>query len=273
MADKKAKVCVGLPIYGGIFPAFFFSTLELLKTLLKGEAMEGEFKTRVGDSLVSRARNNIVSDFMRTDCTHLLFLDCDLQFRPEQIVQLLNHDAPIVGALYPKKQMELGWVMNTFPGLTQPDQNGLLPVKCIGTGAMLIKREVIQQMQDAYPALRYDADAGGAGSCYDLFKVGTWPCAEIPRREFPQRKVDERYELPQSITSELTKMQDESRHLSEDWFFCYLAWNLGIPTFIDTRNVFYHWDGCTRYPLVPIPVENLPVPPSSPDNNGQRAAA
>jgi hypothetical protein len=268
-----AKVFIGLPIYGGVFPAFFVSVVNLIKS---GE-LHGEIHPVIGDSLVSRARNRIVADFLKSDCTHLLFLDCDLQFNPKQVKQLLGHGehCPIVCALYPKKQVELAWVMNIFTGVQTPDQNGLLPVKCAGTGAMLIRRDVIQKMQEAYPSLRYDEDAGGAGSKYDLFKVGTWPCAEIPRLEFPQKPVDSQFDLPKEIPAQLVKMRDESRYLSEDWFFCYLAWNLGIPTFIDTRNVFRHWDGCTSYPVGPIPTENLPAPaaPSEVQTGGQRVAA
>jgi hypothetical protein len=259
MAEQVAtKIFVALPIYGGVFPAFFTSIMRLIQS----KEVPCSFFPLVGDSLVSRARNRLVGEFLKSDCTHLLFLDCDLQFEPWQIKRLASHDAPIVGGLYPKKQVELGWVMNMFPEITEPDSTGLLPVKCIGTGAMMIKREVIQYMQDCYPMLRYDADAGDtSGSKYDLFKVGTWPCAEIPRTEFPQKPIRPRYELPAAIPAQLRKMQDESRHLSEDWFFCYLAWNLGIPTFADMRNVFYHWDGCTRFPIGPIPGEFLPSPP------------
>jgi len=260
------KVFVALPIYGGVFPAFFSSVMRLIQA----SPIQCEFFPLVGDSLVSRARNNLVYEFLKTDCTHLLFLDCDLQFNPWQIKRLLDHNAPIVGGLYPKKQNELAWVMNCFDKVKEPDANGLLPVKCIGTGAMMIRRDVIQTMQDAYPMLRYDADGGDkSASRWDLFKVGVWPCLEVPRQSFPQRPIGKDYELPETIESQLVKMRDESRHLSEDWFFCYLAWNLGIPTFADLRNVFHHWDGCTRYPTGPIPGENLPSPATA--SAGQRA--
>jgi hypothetical protein len=266
MSDTK-KVFIALPIYGGVHFAFFTSIMKLVQS-----GINATFDPLPGDSLVSRARNRLVARFLKSDCTHLLFLDSDLQFEPWQIKRLLSHDLDIVCGLYPKKQAELGWVMNIFPEVKDPDASGLLPVKCAGTGAMLISRSTIQRMQDAYPMLRYDADAGAAqGSHWDLFKVGVWPCLEIPRLEFPQKPIDARYDLPAEIPQQLRAMRDESRHNSEDWFFCYLAWNLGIPTFMDMRaGWFNHWDGNTKYPMGKVPVENLSGPSIA--QAGQRAA-
>lgn len=254
----NAKVFIALPIYGGVQSVFFQSLIRFVQK----PTVNYQIGFNCGDSLVSRARNNLVAQFLKSECTHLLFLDSDLEFQPEQISQLVNHGAEIVCGVYPKKQKELAYVFNIFDGLTEPDKNGLLPVKCAGTGAMLIRREVLEKMQEAYPALRYDDD-DGAGACskWDFFKVGVWPCAEVPRRKFPAVSVSGKYDLPKEVIKGLQAMRQESRHLSEDWFFCYLAWNLGIPTFADLRNLFYHWDGGTRYPIGDIPKTILASPP------------
>lgn len=263
MSKKKVapKVFVALPIYGGAHPVFFQSIIKLLHN----PPVQVQIATLIGDSLVSRARNNLVSQFLKSDCTHLLFIDSDLQFEPWQIKRLVDHGGEIVCGMYPKKQRQLGWVMNIFEGVDKGDSNGLLPVKCAGTGAMLIRRSVFEEMQEAYPSLRYDDDHGGdACSKWDFFKVGVWPCTDAPRKDFPARPIKTRYEVDGKVEVALEKMRQESRYLSEDWFFCYLAWNLGIPTFVDLKNVFRHWDAGTCYPLDPIPVENLP---SSPPNH------
>ncbi len=251
------KIFIALPIYGGAHGVFFQSLVRFIQK----PGINYELAFLCGDSLVSRARNNLVARFLKSDCTHLLFLDSDLEFAPDQITRLVNHGAEIVCGLYPKKQKELGWVINIFDGVNKGDSQGLLPVKCAGTGAMLIKRSVFEKMQDAYPQLKYDGDAGEEGhSKWDFFKVGVWPCAEVPRRKFPAVPVPDNYELDPGVEKGLLKMRQECRHLSEDWFFCYMAWNLGIPTFVDLKNVFYHWDGGTRYPLGEIPRDNLPSP-------------
>jgi hypothetical protein len=56
------------------------------------------------DSLVSRARNNLVAKAM-TDphATHVLFIDNDITWNPFDILKLIIADKPIVGGAYPLK--------------------------------------------------------------------------------------------------------------------------------------------------------------------------
>ncbi len=46
-----------------------------------------------GESLISRARNNLVSQFLRTSCTHLMFIDADLAFEAASVGRMLDLDA------------------------------------------------------------------------------------------------------------------------------------------------------------------------------------
>lgn len=210
---QAPKVFVGLPVYGGYHAHFVPCLLRL-----QGQApCSLVIRSFPGDSLVSRARNRLAREFLATDCTHLLFLDTDLIFSPEHIARLLGHGEPVVAGLYPKKQLELGWVCNVLDaedgGPGDPDDRGLHAVKYVGTGCLLIAREVFEALIEAHPELRYDADDGETpGDYWDFFRVGVWECPRTGRR----------------------------RYLSEDWWFCQMARDLGYTIWADTRVVLKH---------------------------------
>jgi hypothetical protein len=56
------------------------------------------------DSLVSRARNNLIAKAMSDpNATHFLFIDNDITWNPFDILKLIIADKPIVGGAYPLK--------------------------------------------------------------------------------------------------------------------------------------------------------------------------
>lgn len=57
------------------------------------------------DSLVSRARNNLVGKSMNDpSMTHILFIDNDITWNPVDIMKLLLHDKDVIGGIYPLKK-------------------------------------------------------------------------------------------------------------------------------------------------------------------------
>ena len=56
------------------------------------------------DSLVSRARNNLIARAMTDpDATHFLFIDNDISWDPVDILKLLIAEKDLVGGIYPLK--------------------------------------------------------------------------------------------------------------------------------------------------------------------------
>ena len=219
MIPDRPRVFVGLPVYGGYHSAF----VPCLARLIQTPPQNADFAIHAnpGDSLVSRSRNRLAAQFLRSDATHLLFLDTDLIFSPDQIGRLIAHDQPLVCGLYPKKQAQLAWVCNTLPhfGGADPD-TGLQRVLYAGTGCMLIRRDVFERVARIFPEIAYDPDDGeDPGAYHDFFKVGV--CVAQGRR----------------------------RYLSEDWFFCEMAAQAGFQVMMDTRVVLKHVGEAT-YPLV-----------------------
>jgi FkbM family methyltransferase len=211
------KLFVALPCYGDM-PAVF---VRCLASLIQNPPCSLQVKLAIGDSLVSRARNSLSADFLASDCTHLLFIDTDLIFSSEHIARLLSHEVPLVGGFYPKKQDgDLAWVCNALIENHPPEtERGLQELRYIGTGFMLVAREVFERMIDDREArfmpsaIAYKADQTGRDE-HDFWRVGVY----------------------------------QGRYLSEDWFFCQRALDLGYKVYGDTRVILKHW-GSAAYPL------------------------
>lgn len=216
---QEAKVFLGLPIYGAMDAQFAECLIHLH---LDPPGKEFLVCPNRGDSLVSRSRNTITANFLATDATHLLWLDSDLIFSPQHVKRILSHDRDVVGGFYPKKaQGPVQWVVNALDGgVDAPiDANGLQEIKYAGTGFMLIKRHVFEQMIERYgDQIGFIADETGRQE-YDFWSVGV-------------------YQFPDGTR----------RHLSEDWFFCQRWKDLGGKIWGDTRIVAKHV-GQAVYPL------------------------
>lgn len=215
---ERAEVFIALPTYSTWVGQFAMSLINALPR------MKAAICPAIGDSLVTRARNNIAHEFMKTDIPWLLFIDTDLEFPPEHIEHLISHDSrfPIVGGCYPKKKLgSPEWVLNAMPG-SSPDANGLQEVAEMGTGLLKIHRSVFAAVREAYPQLRYRCDAH-KDIRYDFFPVGTYRDATF-------------------------KPEDPARYLSEDWYICQLARAIGYRVFADTRCTAKH-HGSIAYPV------------------------
>ncbi len=217
LKHPQTKLFVGMPIYGGVDPHFFCSVIRMVT----------DFKTNtvvfplVGDSLVSRARNTLTRKFLDSDCTHLLFIDSDLIFSSDQIRRIVSHNEDVVGGFYPKKkQGDPELVCNALDQSPPMDERRLTQLKYIGTGFLCVKREVFDRMIEAYGKdLWYTSDNDCATVEYDFWSVGT-------------------YQYPDGT----------KRYLSEDWYFCQRALDLGFKVYGDNGILLRH-SGSAVYPL------------------------
>lgn len=193
-----------------------------MQSLMKFQAnpsVESSLNLKVGDSLVSRARNCLAADFLESDCTHLLFIDSDLIFSAEHIERLVSHDVDIIGGCYPAKaEGKIKWIVNSHSEPRHILENGLQEMRYVGTGFMLIKRRVFLRMIDEFD-LSYKPDESSRDVEWDFFAVGPY--------QFPD---------------------GSRRYLSEDWYFCQRALDLGFKVWADTRVILRHI-GQAIYPL------------------------
>lgn len=125
----------------------------------------------MGVSPVDNARNHIVEEFLKTDCTHLLFIDSDTVPPKNALKKLLAADREIVSALTPiiehdenRKNDSNGFYrkMNVV-GFNDKHVNeyiGLVPCKGAGSSCVLIKREVFEKMERPWYRFQYQDDNG-----------------------------------------------------------------------------------------------------------------
>ena len=193
-----------------------------------------------GESLITRARNNCVAEFMaHPEWTHLVFVDSDIGFSPQAFYRLLLSDHDVAAGVYPLKREN--WPAEGLPAHTtreaferrytaytvnaqqsddqgrirlMVDEDGFMQVEQAPTGFMAIKRSVFEKMIRAYPERRYVSDSDYSsdnGYHYTFFDC----------------TVD-----PQS-----------RRYLSEDYAFCRLWQHIGGTVHVDVQSNLTHQGG------------------------------
>ena len=146
------KILLAVPTYDGkigIKSAFQFASLSLVLQKLD---IGLELAQVSGCAIVSKARNLLVTQFMKSDCTHLLFVDADINWTASNVLQLVVKSKDIVSGLYPSRVEGKGVFLQVHEEQTE---TGLLRVMAVGTGFMLIARYVLQAMIDKRPELAY----------------------------------------------------------------------------------------------------------------------
>ncbi len=244
-------IMIGTPAYGGLCYVSYVQSLLSSMQFLSQHNIQIEPCFLSNESLIPRGRNTIVAKFLNNKkFTHLLFIDADLNWAAQSILRLVNHNKGIIGGLYPKKGYE--WqkliknneVLETLKAaetekrdLTETEishiraklmsfvvnfdkeklqvKDGVLSVKHIGTGFMMIKREVLEKMSDAFPELKYDDDIN--------VLQGT-----------------ENDHLYAFFNCEIHKLSGKQHYLSEDFMFCKRWSDLGNEIFADITIPLTH---------------------------------
>jgi hypothetical protein len=114
-----------------------------------------------GDALITRARQNLIAHFLGdSEATHLLFVDADIGFAPEQAFRLLDFKAEMTAAVYPTKRMTPGAAALSYVVRVDTDSGvtvraGFVKVQYAGTGFLMMQRGALLAMMERYPELRY----------------------------------------------------------------------------------------------------------------------
>jgi hypothetical protein len=221
---KKHKVFVATPMYGGMAHGLYIKSSLDLQTTMSKYGIETKFSFLFNESLITRARNYLVDEFLRSDFTHLLFIDSDIHYNPQDVIAMLALDKDVIGGPYPKKSINWGnvaqaarnhpnmepkeletlvgeYVFNVVKGTKQFQVTDPLEVLEIGTGFMMVKREVFDTMKDAYPMIHYKPDHVGQ--------------ANFDGTRYIHAFFDTVIDSKDSITG-----GGSDRYLSEDYMFC-----------------------------------------------------
>ena len=248
LKNKDFKIFLGMPMYGGLLTESTLHGLLEIQTWSQSVNVGLRIQTMGNESLITRARNTIVSMMMdQTDfiATHLLFIDADIGFTWQNIERLLCADKDIVCGIYPRKHIyleKMKKILEQNPN-AQPDEleakalgynvnfdnpqmlqgeNGFFRVNEAATGMMLVKREVFRKMFKHFPERKYESDQIVNGknyksdNCYDLFAVGPYETKTVEG-------------LPQK------------RYLSEDYYFSRLWQECGGEIWADLAMPLTHF--------------------------------
>src|SRR6267378_8664935 len=106
MTDQIHLV-VATPCFGGQVSSVFASSIFALQRALRAKSnVDLKMHLRDGDALITRARANLVTLFLDDPAaTHLLFVDADIGFMPEQVFRLIESGADVVAGVYPIKRV------------------------------------------------------------------------------------------------------------------------------------------------------------------------
>ena len=187
---SKCHLHLGIPCYGGMMSEPTVTSLLRFILLAQQVGLNWSLDTMVNESLVTRARNNLMAKMMtNTQATHFMFIDADIRFEPDAILKMMACDKDVIGGLYPKKALPVNYVINLQPQTKV--QGDIFTVDTMGTGFLLFKRHVYEKLIAAHPECKYVDDVG-LGKQYEPMMYSIFDC-----------KIDER-----------------GHYLSEDWLFC-----------------------------------------------------
>jgi hypothetical protein len=100
-------------------------------------------------AFIDLCRNTLVAMFLKTDCTHLFFIDADLRWEPRAFVGLLQSKRPVCAGAYRKREepesYPLTWIEEEDGGIKLAD-GGWLKCSRVATGFLCIERRVIEEM-------------------------------------------------------------------------------------------------------------------------------
>src|SRR5271156_5321405 len=111
---RKRKLFVATPMYGGSCHGMYMKSSLDLQGVCQQYGIETRFSFIFNESLITRARNYLVDEFLRSGYTHLLFIDADIHFDPKDVIALMALDKDIIGAPYPKKSIKWGSVITAM---------------------------------------------------------------------------------------------------------------------------------------------------------------
>ena len=236
---SKPFVVVATPCFGGMVnQSYMLSILKLVR-----QAALGEFELDIvmlgGDSLITRSRSTLVARFLDNPrATHMMFVDADIAFEPEQFLRLLRFDKDFVAGAYPLKQIDwralprravageplaaagLSYVGQICEGDQLRREGAFATARYAGTGFQLIRRGVLERMIAAHPELKFRAvhtltnETPNSAHLYALFE-----CAIDP---------------------------ESGVYLSEDYAFCQRWRALGGEIWLDLESKLTH-AGMTYY--------------------------
>jgi len=230
---RKNGLFLATPMYGGACAGMYTRSVADLSAFCSKHGIPLQLYFLFNESLITRARNYCVDEFVRSPSNHLMFIDSDIGFNPQDVIALMalqsqNEEYDIIGGPYPKKciswekikhAVDKGvadedpnvlekfvgdYVFNPKSGTTQIPIGEPVEVLEIGTGFMMVRKDALIKFSKAYSQYSYKPD-------------------HVRTEHF-----DGSREIIQYFQAEIDPKS--KRYLSEDYWFCQKAQEIGLRT-------------------------------------------
>jgi len=231
--EKKIIIALAIPTYGNITGLFFDFYHDLLIELSKHKIYYIKLHFH-GDSLITRARNYLLSEYYYYTkiypLTHLLFLDSDISVDPYAVARMIldsiEENIDVIGGYVPIKEFisdrsrqPIGYkhTYNIDPPCFINREKKLQKVDYLTTGLIALKTNVVNQLVK------------------DAKIKKQWYHHELPegtKRVFDIFKCDIR---KKSMGDKVLPI-----YLSEDWYLCELLKELNFDVVVDLRMNITH---------------------------------
>lgn len=160
------KLMIAIPAYDGKINIQAAFELPQLALMAQRHGFQIHLVHMSGCSIITRARNSLVNQFMDSDCTDFLFIDADIRFKAADVIRImaLGSDKDVLAGAYPRRakdQMFFADIYYNEHGGVELTEEGLLRVDRIGTGFMFIRRHVLEALRDKHPEWKYWVDVEG----------------------------------------------------------------------------------------------------------------
>lgn len=202
------SILVATPCYGGMLTVAYLRGLFEIVEESANAGVDVNFLVTEGESLVSRARNNLVTTFLKSDYDTLAFIDADIELRGVDFIRLAKMSG-VRGAAVCLKSADHSEMLSCWLDSKRIKRNEMpsepFRVDYLGAAVMFIDRSAFEALVDTGDVLAYQ-DAG-IGPGYDFF-----PCGVV-----------------------------EGTYLSEDYGFCQLLKSAGITIYCDPDIQVKHY--------------------------------
>lgn len=227
---RQKKLFVATPMYGGQCHGSYTKAVADLMTVCTKYGIDAKLFFIFNESLITRARNYLADEFIRSDFDYLMFIDSDIHFDATDVLTMMhyaanNENMEVLCGPYPKKTIAWekikaavdkgfadnnpgvleefvgDYVFNPVDGIKEMRIDEPVQVKEGGTGFMLVQRPAFAKMDAAYPELLYKPD------------------------HLRTKNFDGAREIMAYFDTVIDPVS--KRYLSEDYMFCQWARNAG----------------------------------------------
>jgi len=240
--SRNVHIFIAVPCFGCKLSARFVMSLIRLEGFFLKKGIRLTLDLLGNESLITRGRCILAERALRSQATHLLFLDADVGFEVHTILRLIAFDSDVCCGIYARKGLDfkaivqsedtsiaalmdagLGFNINFPPGTTNHTvTNGFVEVYDAATGCMLIKRETLEKLKDIYGE------------------------SLLVKNDIPSS----RDVIPEYVALFETEIcPDTRRFLSEDYAFCRKVQKAGMGVWVDITAPLSHtgtflYSGC-----------------------------